>query len=122
MNLLFVFIGGGLGSLCRYGIGTWLSDYSFPYGTLVANFISCLLLGFFIGLASQEILKSDARLFLMTGFCGGFSTFSTFSGEIIALIQNGQLTSGILYIFASLAIGLLAILLGLFIAKSFSLG
>ena len=114
-SLLFVFIGGGLGSLCRYGIGR-MYDTS-HYGTLTANIISCLILGFLIGMGTHHILKSEHRLLLMTGFCGGFSTFSTFSGELVQLYQGGQTVEVGLYLVGSIIAGIIAILAGMMLAK-----
>ena len=69
-SLFYVFIGGGLGSLCRYGIGQAWDSSHFYLGTFLANVISCLILGFLIGMSSESLLKSPHRLLLMTGFCG----------------------------------------------------
>lgn len=117
--VLLVFIGGGLGSLCRYGLGNVLNVDSFPYGTLAANIISCLILGILIGLNINGLMKSEGRLLLMTGFCGGFSTFSTFSGEIIQLYQDGTQSTAFFYILFSLISGICSILIGLWLARTF---
>lgn len=115
-SLLYVFLGGGLGSLCRYGVGKiWETSH---YGTLTANIISCLVLGVLIGLTSHEILKSEHRLLWMTGFCGGFSTFSTFSGEIVKLYQDGQLVVAGMYMIGSIIAGITCIVLGMTLARA----
>ena len=84
-NLLLVFVGGGLGSLCRYGISNRLSVYSsaFPYGTLTANVLSSLVLGFVTGLLMQEVewVSNEVKLLIAVGFCGGFSTYSSFTND-----------------------------------------
>jgi CrcB protein len=119
-DLIAVFIGSGLGGLSRFGLGRWVDswhNYHFPFGTFVVNFIACLLFGFIIGLADhKQILSPPARLFLATGFCGGFSTFSTFSGETLTLFQQGHYMTSALYVLGSVLICVAATFGGLFIA------
>lgn len=119
MNLVWVFVGGGLGSLCRYGIARLMTSYKldFPLATFIANAISCIILGYLIGLTLKDGLSENAKLLLMTGFCGGFSTFSTFSAESFQLLQNGNTTTALLYIGASIAVCLVCIWLGLKLAN-----
>jgi len=83
LNFFWVFLGGGLGSICRYGISKLLSGnhFDFPLATLLANIISCIILGYLFGVTLKAGLTNQAKLLWMTGFCGGFSTFSTFSLE-----------------------------------------
>lgn len=118
-DLLFIFLGGGLGSVTRFGVGKWIGSIHnthFPYGTLAANIISCLVLGFVIGLADhKQVISPSARLFWAVGFCGGFSTFSTFSAETISLLQNGFHFSSALYIFGSLLFCITATYAGLYL-------
>lgn len=113
-----VFIGGGLGSIVRYSLSRWISalhNHHFPYGTLIVNIIACFLLGLIIGLADhRQLFTPSARLFWTAGFCGGFSTFSTFSHETISLIQGGFNISMIVYVTFSLIFCVLAVYLGLF--------
>ena len=120
-NWICVFIGGGLGSLCRYGIGLYSSsmDTNFPLGTFIANFLACLILGFLIGMQVKNNLQSAYGLLLITGFCGGFSTFSTFSNDALKLFENQQYGLGILYIGGSILIGLLAVYLGIKLYSTF---
>ncbi len=120
-ELLYVFIGGGLGSLVRFLLGKWVNSFhnsNFPYGTFIINIVACFVLGFIIGLADQkQILSPAIRLFLVVGFCGGFSTFSAFSSETLTLIQQGQNTTMLLYVLLSVVVCLIATFGGLFIAE-----
>ena len=111
----YVFVGGGLGSLCRYWIGLQFSSVNtnFPLGTFAANFVACLILGFLLGMQLKNSISTQASLLLMTGFCGGFSTFSTFSGEILDLFQGEHYAMGLIYVAGSLIIGIMAIYIGL---------
>jgi len=115
MNYLWVFIGGGLGSMLRFGIADYLSRYEFvfPWATLVANFAASLLLGFFLGQALMGPVSDVKKALLMTGFCGGFSTFSTFSAESFLLLQEGQYGYAIMNIGCSILTCLGGVYLGL---------
>jgi CrcB protein len=116
-QLLLVFFGGGLGSVTRFVLGKWIStlhQHHFPWGTLAANVGACLAVGFFIGLADhKQIISPASRIFWVVGFCGGFSTFSTFSVETINLIQQGFTISSFCYVLASVALCLCATFAGL---------
>jgi len=120
-ELIYIFIGGGLGSLVRFKLGQWVNAFhnsSFPFGTFTINVIACFVLGFIIGLADHKQLLSPAsRLFWAVGFCGGFSTFSAFSSETLALIQQGQNSTMILYILLSVVVCMTATFGGLLIAE-----
>lgn len=120
-ELLVVFIGSGLGGLSRFGLGKWVDswhDNHFPFGTFVVNVAACFILGFVIGLADhRQILSPTAKLFLTVGFCGGFSTFSTFSSETLTLFQQGHHTSLVIYILGSILLCVTATFGGLFIAE-----
>ena len=110
-----VFLGGGLGSLCRYAIARVLAGqaFQFPLATLVANIISCLILGYFTGLVLKDNLSMSTRLLVMTGFCGGFSTFSTFTGETFLLMEGGHHLLALLNIAGSVLICLVCFYVGL---------
>jgi fluoride exporter len=122
-ELLLVFIGGGLGSVVRLSLGKWVSafhNHHFPLGTLVVNIVACFALGLIIGLADhKQIISPAARIFWTVGFCGGFSTFSTFSSETLYLLQNGFTVSLISYILISLLACVAATYGGLLLGESF---
>lgn len=119
VQFLLVFIGGGLGSLSRFGIAKAVAPYTpiFPYATLLANILSCILLGFLMQLSLRNQIDDTYKWLIMTGFCGGFSTFSTFSGETFQLFQNGNIVLAMLNIIGSIVICLLAIWLGFALGK-----
>ncbi len=115
---ILIFLGGGLGSVCRYMLAQkWnFSEREFmffPYGTFLANILSCLILGILLQKQYDNQVSEQYRLFLATGFCGGFSTFSTFSYEIYLYIQRDQWQFGIGYMLFSLLGGVIALLIGL---------
>jgi CrcB protein len=91
---------------------------SFPFGTLAVNIVACFVLGLIIGFADhKQYLSADARVFWAVGFCGGFSTFSTFSAETLALFQEPSIVSGLVYIGASVLLCLGATILGIYLGK-----
>ena len=109
-NLLWVFIGGGTGSLLRYGIGWWIPESGgFPWATFWTNLLSCAIIGFL--LAIVPVLSETTRLLLITGFCGGLSTFSTFSRETFQLVQRGEWLIAITYVLASVLAGFVVLYL-----------
>jgi fluoride exporter len=114
MNYLLVALGGALGSACRYGLGSWLAraSYAFPWATLLVNFLASLILGFLIGYSLKDGLSASLRVLFMAGFCGGFSTFSTFSAETMYLIQDGKMGLALLYMGGSVLICLGAVYAG----------
>ena len=89
-----VFIGGGLGSLARYGVSVFVKSnfqFVFPLATLVSNIISCVVLAIVVGIFSEKILTNNSlAVLIVIGFCGGFSTFSTFSFETVELFRSGN--------------------------------
>lgn len=118
MMYFYVFIGGGLGSLCRFGLAQWLNrPGGYPLGTLAANGLSCILLGMLVAWVGKQWLAPEFRWLLVTGFCGGFSTFSTFSNEGIQMLKAQQWGMFTLYFTLSLVTGLLGIMAGMKIAE-----
>ena len=115
MNYLLVALGGGLGSVCRYGIGSLLARYSlsFPWSTLLVNLLASLVLGFLTGLSLRGGMPDSMKVLFMAGFCGGFSTFSTFSAETLYLIQDGKMAFALLNVLASVTLCIGAVYLGL---------
>jgi len=119
-QFLLVFIGGGFGSGLRYIIGKYLnsSETGIPYGTFAANIIGSLLIGVILGLAAKnDALSQNQTLLLATGFCGGFTTFSTFAYENHMFLKSGDFTSFAIYTIGSFIIGFLAVFLGLHLVK-----
>lgn len=119
-QLLLVFVGGGFGSMLRFFIGKFLnnSQNGIPYGTFAANIIGSLLIGIILGMAAKnDSLTSNQTLLLATGFCGGFTTFSTFAYENHILLKSGDFTSFAIYTISSFVVGFLAVFLGIFLTK-----
>ena len=116
-NTFLVFVGGGLGSVIRYLLGTFVAERSsglFPLGTLVINILACAVLGVVIAIGdSRQLISSSTRLLIAVGFCGGFSTFSTYSLETFKLLERGQYMLAGGYIIASTLLCLAAVLLGI---------
>jgi len=114
-QIILIFIGGGLGSLCRYGLARWITNHAsgFPLATFVANVLSCLILGIVLALSLKNSVSDTTRLMMITGFCGGFSTFSTFSNETLQLLQSGAYTTAFANVFISLLICITSIYLGM---------
>jgi CrcB protein len=115
-SIILVFLGGGLGCVTRYLISEFFTHPSFPKGTLIANVVSSLILGLLMGLFIKDIIGNQTKLVFMTGFCGGFSTFSTYSLEVVQLYQSGATGMAILYSLGSLILGIISILIGLYAA------
>ncbi|NJB86270.1 CrcB protein [Lewinella marina] len=114
MSALLVFLGGGVGALSRYGIGRLfpsegVGEGAFPWATFLANLLACIILGVALSLVARDQLPRGGQLLLVTGFCGGFSTFSTFAAELVGLLQAGHASVALLYLGASLFSGLVSI-------------
>jgi CrcB protein len=115
-NLLLVLIGGGLGSIARYLLSYFFTKNNvstFPWATFIANSLGCLLIGLLFGYIQKNNLQNETiKLLLITGFCGGFTTFSTFSLENIQFIQNQNYNLALIYTLASIFVGFLAVIIG----------
>jgi CrcB protein len=121
-QLLLVFVGGGAGSVLRFLFGKFLNngESGIPFGTFAANMIGSLLIGLILGWAAKnEAISQNTLLLLATGFCGGFTTFSTFAYENHLFLKNGDFGLFALYTVASFAIGFLAVFLGIWLVKFF---
>ncbi|MFZ1703218.1 MAG: fluoride efflux transporter CrcB [Saprospiraceae bacterium] len=113
---LWIFLGGGLGSMLRYAFTLWFINLplkTFPWPTFLANLLSC----FILGLALKKLVylppnESIGYWLLITGFCGGFSTFSTFSWEVLTLLKTGFPMMAAVYVMMSLVVGLLFVWIG----------
>lgn len=114
-NILLVALGGAIGSVCRYFLS--FMNTSFPWGTFVVNILGSLLIGLLVGLVSKGALSSEMKLLLLTGFCGGFTTFSTFANESFGMMKAGDVLLMALYVGASIVIGILAVWLGMNISN-----
>lgn len=118
-QLILVFVGGGLGSVLRHVIGKFLNtDSGLPYGTFTANIVGSLLIGIILGLATKNnALTQNQVLFLATGFCGGFTTFSTFAYENHVFLKSGDFINFAIYTIGSFVFGFLAVFLGIYLIK-----
>lgn len=121
-NLILVGVGGFLGSVFRYLVTILLARQfttSFPLGTLTVNIVGCFLIGILFALSEKgNLLTPEWRIFLTTGFCGGFTTFSTFSYESIRLLQDGEMLYLSLNVIVSVVIGFASTYLGILFIKS----
>ena len=120
-NFLIVGLGGGAGSMLRYAVQKIfpLQNFAvFPAGTLLVNISGCFLIGILWGIVSRSLTwNEEMKLLLMTGFCGGFTTFSAFTLEGVGLLKENKTALFIVYLTASVVGGLLATLIGIRIVK-----
>ncbi len=123
MAYLWVALGGGMGSVARYGVGQWantaLGD-AFPWGTLIVNIIGSFVIGAVTALAANDMpsVSENMRVFIAVGICGGFTTFSAFSLQTMALIQIGAWPQALLNIVGSVVVCLIAVWLGVLAATA----
>ena len=110
------FFGGGARYLVSKSLQSWVA-VSFPWGTMAVNVIGCFLIGLFSGLSLVGHISLTTKLILVTGFCGGFTTFSTFMNENLLLGREGCTLTAVVYTFASIALGLIAVMTGYHIVK-----
>lgn len=112
-DLLIVGLGGCVGSMLRYSASVLVTSKTFPYATLSVNIIGSFIIGVVFALSTREAsISNNWRLFLATGICGGFTTFSAFSLENLGLLQSGKVGLAIIYITASILLGITATFLG----------
>lgn len=119
--LLLIGVGGGIGSVFRYLTSVVVNRHFqtiFPWATLIANVLGCLIIGLLLGFIERHQLTNPGlKYFFITGFCGGYTTFSSFASENMSLFQSQNTGIAFLYIAASILTGLFAVWLGLTIAK-----
>jgi CrcB protein len=120
-QLLFIGAGGFLGSISRFLVGRYVQHIflaAFPYGTFIVNILGCLLLGILFGIFEKGGLTSpEWKMFLVVGFCGGFTTFSTFSMDNLSLLRDGDYFYFFIYAGLSVILGLAATFSGIIIIK-----
>lgn len=119
-DLALVFVGGGVGSLARYAVGKFYQQWqpAFPYATLTANFLSCIVFGFVLMLGMQKLnLNFSLKLLLITGFCGGFSTYSSFTFETVELFKAGQTGMAFINIVINFALSVTGLYIGLWFGR-----
>lgn len=120
-QVLFVGIGGAAGSMLRYFTNVVTMKYyaaSFPLATFIVNVTGCFIAGLIFGLITQETTEAqNLKILLITGFCGGFTTFSAFALENVRLMNSGNTTIAIVYTVGSVLTGLLAVWIGLLITR-----
>ncbi|AVM56739.1 fluoride efflux transporter CrcB [Bacteroides heparinolyticus] len=112
-TLIYIFLGGGTGSVLRYSIQLALHErivpYSFPWATFAVNVLGSFLIGLFYTLSSRFNLSAETRILLTTGLCGGFTTFSTFGHDGLVLIRQGFYVMFLLYTLLSITLGICAV-------------
>ena len=121
LKFLHLVIGGAVGTVSRYALGGFVyrcCGTGFPFGTLAVNLLGCFVIGFLASIAEKKfILGSDVRTFLMIGFCGAFTTFSTFIFETDNLLRDGEIAKALLNVVSSVIFGFILFRLGSFIAE-----
>lgn len=121
--ILLIGAGGFLGSVARYLLSRYVQQTvlsSFPFGTFWVNILGCFLIGLFYGLSERNgLMSDDLRLFLTVGFCGGFTTFSTFANESLGLLRDESFLYFAAYASLSVFLGLVAVYLGNLLTKLF---
>jgi CrcB protein len=122
VDAVLVGLGGALGSLARYGVGLWLTARlgpAFPYGTLTVNVTGSFAAGVLLGFGDGRGLSTSARLLLVTGFLGGYTTFSAFAAETVRLAEQQTLVAAGLNVAANLAVGFAGAALGFVLGRAY---
>lgn len=122
MKILQLVVGGAIGTVSRYLLGGLVYRFfgtGFPYGTLAVNLSGCFIIGFLASVAEKKfIFNTDVRTFLMIGFCGAFTTFSTLIFETDALVRDGEIARALMNVLLSVILGFLLFRVGGFIAEA----
>ena len=122
LNIVLVAVGGAFGSVCRYLTGilmTRLMGPAFPWGTITVNIVGSFAIGFLTELVARRLDSSfEIRLLLVVGLVGGFTTFSSFSLDTVALIEKGAVSSAVIYVFSSVVISLVATFAGFAVGRA----
>lgn len=119
-EVALVFVGGGAGSLARFFVGKFYQQWkpAFPYATLTANFLSCIIFGVVVMLGVQRLnLSLNIKLLLITGFCGGFSTYSSFTFETVEMLKAGQNGMAIINIIINFALSVTGLYIGFWLGR-----
>ncbi|HLG40515.1 MAG TPA: fluoride efflux transporter CrcB [Chitinophagaceae bacterium] len=120
-NILLIGLGGGIGSIARYLCQRWFNEnypHPFPWGTFVVNLAGCFLIGVIYAASEKStFLTPQIRLLLITGFCGGFTTFSTFAFENMNLLRSGDTVYFLFYTIGSVVLGIVGVFAGVTIMK-----
>jgi len=120
-NIILVGFGGGIGSMVRYLCQKWFGEsypHPFPWGTFFVNLAGCFLIGVIYAASEKtSVLSPQTRLLLITGFCGGFTTFSTFAFENMHLLRSGDTVYFLIYTIASVVLGIAGVFGGMAIMK-----
>jgi CrcB protein len=120
-NLLIIALGGGIGSMARYLLSVFVQnkfDIFFPFGTLTVNVVGSFILGMLMGMADRgSLISQEWKLFLAVGLCGGFTTFSTFASENLALLRDGEYLYAIGYMGLSVFLGITLVYFGFAITR-----
>ena len=120
-KLVLIGLAGMLGTLCRYGLSTWVEQRApsqFPYGTVVINLAGCLVAGLLFPLFEQAAVAPELRLVVFTGFLGGFTTFSAYGLQTVVLAHGGLLSIAVLNVLVSNAAGLALVWIGSSLSRS----